>query len=253
MLYGELGRRGVYDVQAVIRAVAEPDSDHKTQIDLARRVVQSLPATSWLRRNPFVGDHATQGDSGLADLLLHPRDRAYTVEQIVELATGAGLRILGFAPPARYEPDRMVSDARLKVRLQRLEPLQRAALAEKLAGNIKAHVCYLVRTENPVAPPTVSTPELVPAPFNADFAALAKQLRPGVALAGTVDGLQMSFPLPARAPAIAALIDGKRSLGQIRESLAQRQAGLVWDSFRDEFAAFFAAFNGLGKLFLRRP
>jgi SAM-dependent methyltransferase len=253
MLYGELGRRGVYDVQAVLRALADPASDHKAQTELARRLVQSLPPTNWFKRNPFVGDHATQGDAGLADLLLHARDRAYTVEQIAELAAQAGLRIITFAPPSRYEPERMVSDARIKARLQRLDPLQRAALAEKLAGNIKAHVCYLTRADNPVTPPSPDAPELIPVPFNADFAAMTKQLRPGAALSGTVDGLQMSFPLPARAPAFAGLVDGARSLGAIHAALAERQADLTWETFRDQFAAFFAAFNGLGKLFLRRP
>ena len=253
MLYGELGRRGVYDVQAVLRAVSDPGSDHKTQTELARRLVQSLPPTNWFKRNPFVSDHATQGDAGLADLLLHPRDRAYTVEQIAALAAQAGLRIITFAPPARYQPDRMVGDARLKARLQRLDPLQRAATAEKIAGNIKAHVCYLTRADNTIAPPSPDAPELVPVPFNADFPALAKQLSPGAALSGSVDGLQMSLPLPSRAAAYAGLIDGTRSLGAIHAALAERQSGLTWDAFRDQFAMFFAAFNGLGKLFLRRP
>ena len=70
---------------------------------------------------------------------------------------------------------------------------------------------------------------------------------------GSVDGLQMSLPLPSRAAAYAGLIDGTRSLGAIHAALAERQPGLTWDAFRDQFAMFFAAFNGPGKLFLRRP
>ena len=120
MLYGRLGRRGVYDMQAVLRAVTEPEADHAARLELARRLIVTLPATNWFARNPFLGDHRTQGDAGLADLLLHPRDRAYTVDEIQALAQGAALRIVAFTPKARYEPENMVSDVRLKVRLARL-------------------------------------------------------------------------------------------------------------------------------------
>ncbi len=253
MLYGEHGRRGVYDVQAVLRAVADPGAEPAQQVELARRLLAALPATNWFKRNPFVTDHLTQGDAGLADLLLSPRDRAYTVGGVRALADAAEMRIVGFVPPARYEPERMVSDARLKVRLARLAPLDKAAAAEDIAGNIKSHTFYVVRADNAVAPPSPDRREAIPVPFNVDLPAMAKGMKPGGALSASIDGLQFSFALPRRAPAIAALIDGKRDLGAIHDAMAATSPGFTWDDFVAEFGAFFASLHALGKLMLRLP
>jgi len=251
MLYGEHGRRGVYDVQAVLQALAEPGSEPAEQLDLARRLLGALPATNWFKRNPFITDHLTQGDAGLADLLLSPRDRAYTVREIAELAEAAAMRVAGFVPPARYEPERMIGEARIKARLARLSPLDKAAAAEHIAGNIKTHAFYVVRAANAVAPPAPDRRDVVPVPFNVDLAAMSKGMKPGGALTASIDGLQFSFPLPRRAPAIAALIDGKRDLAAIHAAMAAKDPAFSWDDFVGEFGAFFASLHALGKLMLR--
>jgi SAM-dependent methyltransferase len=252
MLYGRLGRRGVYDLQSVLRAVTEPDADHGARLELARRLIGTLPATNWFARNPFIGDHRTQGDAGLADLLLHPRDRAYTVDEIQALVHDAALRVVAFTPKARYEPEHMVSDARLKVRLARLPAEQKPAVAENLAGNIKTHALYVVRRANMVVEPTVR-PDAVPVPFNVDFPTVAKTMKPGAAVSATIDGLQFTFSLPRRAPLIATQIDGTRDLRAIHEALAASSRDLTWDAFLAEFAVFYGAFHALGKLVLRVP
>ncbi len=252
MLYGRLGRRGVYDLQAVLRAVTEPESDHAARLELARRLIGTLPATNWFARNPFLGDHRTQGDAGLADLLLHPRDRAYTVDEIQALAQGAALRIVTFTPQARYEPEHMVSDARLKVRLARLPPEQKPVVAENLAGNIKTHALYVVRRANAIAEPQPG-PAAIPVPFNVDFPAVAKSMKSGATVSATIDGLQFTFALPRRAPLIAAQIDGTRDLRAIHEGLAATSRDLAWEAFLADFTAFYGAFHALGKLMLRVP
>jgi len=252
MLYGRLGRRGVYDLQAVLRAVTEASADHAARIELARRLIGTLPATNWFARNPFLGDHVTQGDAGLADLLLHPRDRAYAVGEIQALVHDAALRIVAFAPQARYEPEHMVSDARLKVRLARLRPELKPAVAESLAGNIKTHALYVVRRANPVVEPQPG-PAAIPVPFNVDLPAVAKSMKPGATVSATIDGLQFTFSLPRRAPLIAALVDGRRDLRAIHDSLAATSRDLTWEGFMAELAPFYAAFHALGKLMLRVP
>jgi hypothetical protein len=55
--------------------------------------VEGVPDTAWLRRNPWIEDHIKGGDAGLYDLLLNPRDRAFTVPQLATLVEGAGLRV----------------------------------------------------------------------------------------------------------------------------------------------------------------
>ncbi|MGH6959158.1 MAG: class I SAM-dependent methyltransferase, partial [Dongiaceae bacterium] len=60
MVYGALGRTGVYHVQELLRRLAG-DEPPARRIDLARRLLKQLPPTNWFRRNPAVGDHVNAG------------------------------------------------------------------------------------------------------------------------------------------------------------------------------------------------
>ncbi len=108
MLYGELGRTGVYPAQEMLRQLAgsRPDGE---KLALARRLLKDLPASNWLLRNPHVSDHLAD-DAGLYDLLLHSRDRAYRVPEIFDLLESAGLRLVTFIEPLRYEPASYLRD-----------------------------------------------------------------------------------------------------------------------------------------------
>ncbi len=251
MVYGALGRTGVYPVQDVLRQLVAEDEDVHARVALARKLVAQLPATNWLKRNPFIADHLIQGDPGLFDLLLHARDRAYSVGEIGALVDGADLRLIGFVPPARYAPASYLSDAALLKRLSGRDPLARAGIAEALAGNLKAHVFYAVRKANPVVPPRPDGRDFVPVLRDLSADALARGLKPGGVLSIDADGLTLRLPLPRLAPAIAGLIDGRRSLGDIEQALARRVTTLTPEEFRAEFTRLYEALHGAGKLFLR--
>ncbi|HEU4826088.1 MAG TPA: methyltransferase, partial [Dongiaceae bacterium] len=149
MVYGALGRTGVYPMQAMLRTLAAyspaPALTPKAQLTTARDLLQQLPATNWLRRNPAIGDHLAGGDAGLHDLLLHAQDRAYSVAELAELASGTGLEIAAFIEPWRYDPASYLTNAGLLHRLAGLDAIARAGFAEQLAGNLKRHIVYLVR------------------------------------------------------------------------------------------------------------
>ena len=253
MVYGALGRTGVYDAQALLKALSPADEAAPARLQMARRLLAQLPATNWLKRNPFVADHLAAGDSGLYDLLLHARDRAYTVEGVADLVAGAGLRLVGFVPPARYAPATYLSDAAILKRLEGATPLARAAFAERLSGNMKTHVFYAVRADNPAEPPLPDAPEAVPVLFDTDAGVLARGLKPGGMLTISAEGLSLKLPLPRLAPAIAALIDGTRSLDEIRRIVESKTGTLPWPIFKAEFDRLYGALHGAGKLFLRFP
>ncbi len=113
MLYGRLGRTGVYEAQSLLRLLAGDLAD-QARIDGAHALLKDLPPTNWLKRNSHVGDHRNTGDAGIYDLLLHRRDRAYMVDEIFALAAAAGFRITGFIEPARYDPLNYLRDAALR-------------------------------------------------------------------------------------------------------------------------------------------
>ncbi len=252
MLYGALGRIGVYHVQALLKTLDVSGETPAARLVIARKLLGQLPTTNWLKRNPFVSDHLVEGEAGLHDLLLHARDRAYEVEELASLAAQADLRIATFIPPARYEPASYLSDAALLKRIEGLPPVERAAFAERLAGNMKTHAFYVVRTKNPVMPPRPDA-QAVPVWFDADPEPLRKALKPGGVLTLSVEGASVRFPLPRLAAAIATAIDGRRTLDEVRIAAAAKAGSLEWPAFLAQFEPLYAALHGSGKLFLRQP
>lgn len=255
MLYGALGRTGVYPAQAMLRALTGDDeTEPAARVALAKRLLAQLPPTNWLRRNPFIADHLKGGDAGLYDLLLHGRDRAYTVPEVAAVVEDAGLRITAFIEPALYDPACYLTDPRLLARVDGLSWLERCAFAENLAGTLRKHIVYAVKADNP-GPCVADAAEDGRAPVwrDADAAALVLAIRPGGALTASRDGIAFRFPLPPLAGAILARIDGQRTIAAIRAEVTAANPDLSEADFAAQFAHTFAALNGLGKLFLRRP
>lgn len=252
MVYAPLGRTGVYHAQAMLRMLT-PTDDDPTRLDVTRALLAQLPPTNWLRRNPYVGDHLQQGDSGLYDLLLHSRDRAYTVPEAVALAVAAGLRIVSFIEPLRYDPLALVREPALVRRLRALPWLERCAFAELLAGNIKTHVFYVVKADNPAdTMARADTPEMVPVPIGLET--IARGAGRSRNIATEFDGLRLSLPLPGYAGPMLAAIDGRRTLGEIHHAVrAAATPPPDWESFKRAFDELFALLNGMNLLFLRRP
>ena len=251
MVYGTFGRTGVYPLQDALRTLTGglPDAE---RVDLAKRLLKTLPPTNWLKRNPFINDHQ-ESDAGLYDLLLHSRDRAYTVPDLTELASACGLAITTFIEPARYDPARYIADPRLSRRLDGLDMPQRAALAEQLSGSMAKHVFYLTRTQDaPDAVAKPDTPDMIPILRDLDGPAIARGLKPGAGLRADLGGTPVNLALPRLAGPILARIDGRTSIGSLYEALAATDRSLTRQAFQAQFHDLYTALNGVNKLLLRR-
>ncbi len=252
MLYAPYGRSGVYEAQAMLRTLGA-GLGLPARVDLAHRLLAELPAGNRLRRNPFVGDHK-KSDAELVDLLLHPRDRAFSVPQLAALAEAGDMRLVALLEPALYEPKTYLKDKKLLQRLEGLDWLARAAFAEDLAGHIKHHVAYLVkraRAGDTVAQP--KWPDAVPVLRTLEGPALAKAIARELTLKVTLSGLRLEFDLPRLAPAILARIDGRANLEQIYAALRDEKAGVTRAAFDAEFARLYEVLNGLNHLLIRYP
>lgn len=252
MLYGPYGRTGVYALQGALRRLTA-ELGPAEKVRQAKTLLAGLPKEHWFARNPYVGDHR-DSDAGLYDLLLHSRDRAFTVDEIVELASGAGLRLTGLLPAAAYDPAGLIPDAGLRQRAQALPWLQRAALAEELAGNHKTHIFYAVRADNTLggaADP--SSPEAVPLLRRIDRTALVKALRQRPRFTADVNGRRATVVLPQGAAPLLDLCDGERDLAEIRRLLRTQQPGLGDDAFQRLWQSVYRVLNDLDLLLLRRP
>ena len=220
MVYGRLGRAGVYEMQACLRDLVG-DSPMAEQVALGRKLMVDLPSTAPLKRNPVIRDHIDGGDAGFADLLLHPRDRAYDVTETAALVAGSGLRLVSFLAPIQYDPQTYVRHPELRRRLSRLTPIQQMAFAERFAGNLARHVFYATRGTQSV--PNL-TEDVIPTFRDLQPAALADAVGTGGRLPLTLDGLDLTLPMPRVAGATLKLIDGQRSVDQITAECQSRGA-----------------------------
>lgn len=100
MVYAEVGRTGVYQMQDLLRLTRRSDVEDNTAAQIsadiadARQVLAALPQSNWFKRGEDLYRDHRMGDAGLYDLLLHSRDRAYTVGQLFDwLVDAQGLNL----------------------------------------------------------------------------------------------------------------------------------------------------------------
>lgn len=257
MVYAPHGRTGVYMVQDALRLLAPSDApdggpaDPAPRLDAAKRLWKHLPETNWLRRNPWLSDHISGGDAGMYDLLLNPRDQAYTTTRFDDLITAAGLKLACWVEPIRYDPDVYLPDPRLRAITARLSPIERAALAEAVTGNMGIHIVYVTRAEDPVAAPAWDDPASVPVLREWEGEKLARGLPPSGVLPVNFDGISVSIPLPRLAPAILSRIDGIRTIGEIADQMAA--AGTARDVFAQNFAELARQLERVNRMLLAPP
>lgn len=244
MLYGALGRTGVYPVQDMLHHLVPPELPPHERLAVAKRLIAQLPPSNWLRRNSGLVDYKLD-DASLYDELLHSCDRAYTVREIHHLAEAAGLRVVTFMPPALYDPLSYVKGDVVAARAAALSPMERAQFAENWIGALKKHSVFLVAADNPVTPPSPEQDRAVP----------CWSVPPPLPPAGqsaviqmVQQGLPLGVQLTPEATRIARAIDGRADLAALR-----RATRLPPPVFRDQFAAMFRQLNAMGVLYLRLP
>jgi SAM-dependent methyltransferase len=236
MVYAPYGRTGVYPLQAALAALTEGLTPAE-KVARARAVLAGLPARNWFTRNDFLTDHKVS-DAGLYDLLLHARDVPFTADRVIAAVEAAGLTFASFIMPARYRPETWTGG----VAVPEMPPAQRAALAEQLAGGIKAHVFYAVKGGARIA-------GVAPAAVPRLRGATAGQLAGGAGKPFTlrIDGVAHRLTLPKAAAPVLRMMDGRRSLGEIAAA-----ARMDWFAFAQAFSPLHQQLTGFGMLLYSR-
>jgi SAM-dependent methyltransferase len=257
MFYGEYGRTGIYDLQDIMRRIA-PNDDQTSQLPILKSLLAGLPATNRLVRNAAVPHAPDQHDAELVDKFLHPQDRAYTVPGLAALCEQAGLRITAFAPAGRYDPATYLQDDNLRRRCLGMTYLERAALAELIAGNMGRHIFYATPISNVsgavaelAGPHAAHATPILKQGRGAD---LADKFKPDTVIKGQFDDFSVFVEPPALAAEILRHIDNETCLEDIYFDIAMEHPGLTWPVFLDQFKDLYMALHGLlNGLFLRYP
>ena len=219
MVYAPYGRTGVYMIQEFCRRVGIRATDGEIG-DLVV-ALGALPAAHPLARLFREAPDFFQ-EAALADALLNPQDRAYSVPQLFDFISRAGLTFSRWLRQAPYSP-RCGVMARLPhaSRIAALEPAQQYAVAELFRGTMMSH-SVIVRCDDRAGSQGIgfsedAWPDIVPIRVP-DTLRVQERLPPGAAAvlinrAHTDTDIYM--PIDGREKRLVDAIDGERSIREI--------------------------------------
>jgi SAM-dependent methyltransferase len=220
MVYAPYGRAGIYMLQEFCRGIGIQPSDAEIR-DLVLALA-ALPAGHPLARLLREAPDFRQ-EAALADALLHPQDRAYSVPQLLDFIAGAGLTFSRWVRQAPYSPHcGLMARLPQAARIAALEPAKQYAAAEVFRGAMMSHSVIVHRDDRPGRSEAISfsgdawldyVPVRVP-----DTVCVQERLPPGAAAvlinrAHTDTDIYVS--IDAREKRLVDAIDGDRSIGEI--------------------------------------
>ncbi len=220
MVYAPYGRAGIYMLQEFCRTAGIQTSDDEIPdlITALSALPTGHPLARLLREAPDFRQEAA-----LADALLHPQDRAYSVPQLLDFIAGAGLTFSRWVRQAPYSPHcGLMAQIPQAARIAALEPAKQYAAAELFRGGMMSHSAIVRRDDCPSSSQTISfsgdawldyVPVRVP-----DTLCVQERLPPGAAgvlinRAHTYTDIYL--PIDAREKRVVDSIDGERSIGKI--------------------------------------
>jgi SAM-dependent methyltransferase len=147
MVYATYGRTGVSMIQEYCRrlGLGASDSEIADLVDSLREIPLGHPLSDILRRTSDFHD-----PDALADALLNPRERSYTVPELFELIGWAGLRFARWVRHAPYRPQcGFVSETPHAALIAELDEADQYAAVELFRGTITRHSAILHRHDAP--------------------------------------------------------------------------------------------------------
>ena len=222
MVYAPYGRTGVYMLQEFCRRLDIPANEEGIQdlIATLKALPPRHPLENLLRDAPDLRDEAA-----LADALLHPQDRAYSVPQLFDFIEKAGLTFGRWLKQAPYTAHCGVL-ARIPQasRLEQLPLAEQYAAVELFRGTMVRHSVIAYRDDCPDATQRISFAgdawlDYVPLRMP-DTMCVRDRLPPGAAavlINPTHAYRDLILPMDSTEKGLFDAIDGNRSIGGIVE------------------------------------
>src|SRR5262245_44490917 len=154
MVYAPYGRTGIYMLQEFCRRIGIHANDEEIRDLLAALTAlpPGHPLENLLRESPDFRQEAA-----LADALLHPQDRAYSVPQLFDFIEKAGLTFGRWLKQAPYTPQcGVVAKLPQASRLKKLSIAEQYAAVELFRGTMIRHSLVAYRDDSPGDPQPVS-------------------------------------------------------------------------------------------------
>jgi len=147
MVYAPYGRAGIYLLQEFCNRIDIQATDEEIRDIIAalRALPPGHPLENLMREAPDFRE-----ESGLADALLNPRDRAYSVPQLFDFIERGGLAFGRWVRQAPYIPKcGAISNIPQAPRIAQLPLVDQYAEVELFRGTIVTHSVVLYRNDSP--------------------------------------------------------------------------------------------------------
>lgn len=154
MVYAPYGRTGVYMLQEFCRRIGihPNDADIRDLVAALQALPQGHPLENLLREAPDF----RQGAS-LADALLHPHDRAYSVPQLFDFLETGELKFGRWLKQAPYSPHcGVMAKIPQAHRMAQLPSAEQFAAVELFRGTMVRHSLVAYRNDSSCSSPAVS-------------------------------------------------------------------------------------------------
>jgi SAM-dependent methyltransferase len=222
MVYAPYGRTGIYMLQEFCRRIGIQANDEEIRdlIAALTALPPGHPLENLLRAAPDFRQEAA-----LADALLNPRDRSYSVPQLFDFIEKAGLTFGRWLKQAPYSPHcGVVAKIPQASRLAQLCFAEQYAAVELFRGTMIRHSAVVYRNDSPGGPQPVSfagdawlgyVPLRMP-----DTISVQERLPPGAAgvlINQTHSYRDLIMPIDSTEKRLFDAIDGSCSIGGIVE------------------------------------
>ena len=240
MVYARYGRAGIYMLQEYCRRLGVESTDDEIQ-ELAETLLalpERHPLRHLLAESP---DFRTK--AGLADALLNPNDRAYTVPQLFDFIDGSGLVFGRWLRQAPYLPQcGVLAETPHATRLRRLSAQEQFAAMELFRGTMVRHSAIVYHndregTAQPIRFDDETWLDYVPIRLF-ETRCLEERLPDGAAavlLNRAHSYTDIYLPIDAAQKRLFETIDGERTIGEIVKSSSTPAA----ERSREGAGAFF--------------
>lgn len=225
MVYAPYGRAGVYMLQEFCKrvGVAATDEGIRDLVTALQSLPSGHPLANLLREAPDF-----RYASAVADALLNPRDRSYSVPQLFEFLGRGGLTFGRWVSQAPYSPHcGVLASIPQAQRMARLPLAEQFAAVELFRGTLLTHSVVAYRDDRPGGSPQPDftgdaclgfVPILHP-----DTICVRERLPPGAAavlINRTHTCRDLVLPISESEMRLFVAIDGRRTVGEIDASSA---------------------------------
>jgi SAM-dependent methyltransferase len=220
MVYAPYGRTGVYMLQEFCKrlGIGATDAEVRDLITALKSLPSGHPLQDLLREAPDF-----RNEAALADALLHPCDRAYSVPQLFEFLGRGGLRFGRWVRQAAYSPRcGVMAQLPQASRLQRLTTDEQYVATELFRGTMLRHSLIAYRdnalgSSGPVNFSGDAWSNYVPVRMP-DTVCVRERVPPGavaVLISTSHTYRDIYMPIDETELRLLDAIDGERSIGSI--------------------------------------